>query len=73
MFPSKGENFQMILSKEKILEIFEKSGALLKGHFLLTSGRHSSKYFQCAKVLQHPEYAEKIVSGTLIDNAVYLS
>lgn len=60
MFPSKGENFQMILSKEKILEIFEKSGALLKGHFLLTSGRHSSKYFQCAKVLQHPEYAEKI-------------
>lgn len=50
----------MILSEEKILEIFKKSGALLKGHFLLTSGRHSNKYFQCAKVLQHPQYAEKI-------------
>ena len=50
----------MSLSEKEILEIFEKSGALLKGHFLLTSGRHSNVYFQCAKVLQYPEYAEKI-------------
>jgi orotate phosphoribosyltransferase len=48
------------LSEKEILEIFEKTGALLRGHFLLTSGRHSNLYFQCAKVLQYPEYAEKI-------------
>jgi len=48
------------LGEKDILQIFEKSGALLKGHFLLTSGRHSNVYFQCAKVLQYPEYAEKI-------------
>ena len=49
-----------------ILEIFKKSGALLDGHFCLTSGLHSSVYFQCALVLQYPDYcryiAEKIVS-----------
>ncbi len=47
-----------------IIEIFEKTGALKKGHFKLTSGLHSSTYFQCALVLQYPEYcallAEKI-------------
>jgi orotate phosphoribosyltransferase len=50
----------MNLNEKEILEIFEKSGALLRGHFLLTSGRHSNVYFQCAKVLQYPEFAEKI-------------
>lgn len=49
-------------SNEEILNIFYKTGALLKGHFLLTSGRHSDQYFQCAKVLQYPEYTEKICS-----------
>jgi len=43
-----------------ILRIFEKTGALLKGHFLLTSGLHSNIYFQCAKVLQHPAYTEQL-------------
>ena len=42
--------------KKEIIEIFELTGALLNGHFVLTSGRHSSTYFQCAKVLQYPEY-----------------
>lgn len=42
------------------MEIFLKTGALLNGHFLLTSGRHSSQYFQCAKVLQFPNYNEQI-------------
>ena len=32
------------------------TGALLEGHFLLSSGRHSPTYFQCARVLQYPEY-----------------
>ncbi len=39
-----------------ILDIFKSTGALLEGHFVLTSGRHSGSYFQCAKVLQYPEY-----------------
>ncbi|MBC8346050.1 MAG: orotate phosphoribosyltransferase [Candidatus Marinimicrobia bacterium] len=38
------------------LDIFRKTGALLEGHFVLTSGRHSPSYFQCAKMLQHPQY-----------------
>jgi len=46
------------MSPEAVLEIFEKSGALLTGHFQLTSGLHSRQYFQCAKVLQYPEYSE---------------
>ena len=44
------------MANENILEIFKKTNALLSGHFLLTSGRHSNQYFQCAMVLQYPEY-----------------
>lgn len=44
------------MTNNKYLEIFKKTGALLEGHFILSSGRHSPAYFQCAKVLQHPEY-----------------
>jgi len=39
-----------------MLSIFKETQALLDGHFKLTSGRHSNSYFQCAKVLQHPEH-----------------
>ena len=41
---------------EQILSIFRSTDSLLEGHFVLSSGRHSRSYFQCAKVLQHPEY-----------------
>ncbi len=41
-------------------EIFIETEALLNGHFLLTSGRHSNQYFQCAKVLQYPDKTEQI-------------
>ena len=44
------------MDKNDILEIFRSTGALLEGHFVLTSGKHSNTYFQCAKVLQYPEY-----------------
>ena len=44
------------MDKNDILEIFRSTGALLEGHFVLTSGRHSDTYFQCAIVLQYPEY-----------------
>ncbi len=49
-------------SENYVLNIFRQTGALLEGHFLLTSGRHSNIYFQCAKVLQHPEYSELLCS-----------
>jgi len=48
------------LTKEEILKLFEDTGALLKGHFLLTSGLHSPQYFQCAKILQYPQHAQKL-------------
>ncbi|HKI79919.1 MAG TPA: orotate phosphoribosyltransferase [Ignavibacteriaceae bacterium] len=60
----------MSLSEKEIYDVFLNTGALLQGHFLLTSGRHSDKYFQCAKVLQFPEYTEKIcekISGHFKD------
>ena len=43
---------------EDILSLFRRVGALLEGHFRLTSGLHSSGYLQCALVLQHPREAE---------------
>lgn len=43
-----------------MMEIFQKTEALLSGHFLLTSGRHSNQYFQCAKVLQFPIQTEQV-------------
>jgi len=42
---------------EKVINLLRESGAMLEGHFLLSSGRHSDKYFQCARLLQHPEKA----------------
>jgi orotate phosphoribosyltransferase len=47
----------MALNKDEILKIFRESGALLEGHFILTSGLHSDKYFQCARVFQYPWHA----------------
>ena len=44
----------------KALELFEKSGAILKGHFLLTSGLHSPVYWEKFRVLQFPEFTEQL-------------
>ena len=41
-----------------IIQLFRQTGALLEGHFLLSSGKHSAGYMQCALVLQHPEHAD---------------
>lgn len=46
-----------------MLDIFKQTGALLEGHFKLTSGRHSKNYFQCAKVLQHPRHLSEVCGG----------
>lgn len=45
----------MALTNEQILEVFKKTEGILHGHFLLTSGRHSDTYMQCAKLFVHPE------------------
>jgi len=49
-----------MLSHKKSLNILKKTNALLEGHFVLSSGMHSSKYIQCAKLLSFPHLADKI-------------
>ena len=49
-----------MLSLKKSLNILKKTNALLEGHFVLSSGLHSSKYIQCAKLLSYPNLADKI-------------
>jgi orotate phosphoribosyltransferase len=44
----------------QVLDLFRRAGALLEGHFRLSSGLHSSGYLQCAVVLQHPPMAEAL-------------
>lgn len=52
-----------LLKMEDYLDLFKKSQALLEGHFLLTSGKHSAQYMQCAQVLQYPERAAILAAG----------
>jgi orotate phosphoribosyltransferase len=47
-----------VVTAESVLDVFRRVGALLEGHFRLTSGLHSPGYLQCALVLQHPREAE---------------
>jgi orotate phosphoribosyltransferase len=51
------------MTEIEVLKIFEENGALLAGHFLLSSGLHSPRYLQCALVLQRPALAEKLGSA----------
>ncbi len=44
----------------EVLHLFRQSGALLEGHFRLSSGLHSDRYLQSALVLQHPDFAEQL-------------
>src|SRR5919112_6033595 len=48
------------MDREEVVERFRRTGALLEGHFVLTSGLHSPQYLQCALVLQHPSEAEAL-------------
>jgi orotate phosphoribosyltransferase len=45
---------------DEVMDLFKVTKAYLKGHFRLTSGLHSPEYLQCALVLQHPEFAERL-------------
>ena len=53
-------------TKDALLTLFRKTGALLDGHFVLRSGLHSRQYFQCAILLQHTDIAARIC-GWLAD------
>jgi orotate phosphoribosyltransferase len=48
------------MTRDELLDLYRRSGALLEGHFRLTSGLHSPGYLQCALVLQHPQQAEAL-------------
>ncbi len=48
------------MTRDELLDLYRRSGALLEGHFRLTSGLHSPGYLQCALVLQHPQHAEML-------------
>ena len=49
-----------MLTQDQMLEIFRKTGGILKGHFILTSGRHSDTYMQCAKLFVDPKSSEML-------------
>lgn len=48
------------MTEQEILQIFKDSGALLDGHFVLTSGNHSPHYIEKFRVLEHPRYTEML-------------
>lgn len=48
------------MEQREILKTFQDSGALMQGHFLLSSGLHSGRYLQCARVLENPQVSEKL-------------
>ena len=50
------------MENNMVLDILRECGSLLEGHFLLTSGKHSDRYCQCAKLLQYPERAERVLA-----------
>jgi orotate phosphoribosyltransferase len=51
------------LTHDSLLRLFGERGALLQGHFLLTSGLHSPRYLQCARVLMDPLLATRLGAG----------
>ena len=59
------------MTPESVLDLFRRSGALLEGHFRLTSGLHSERYLQSALVLQYPDLAEQL-GAALADRTRHL-
>ncbi len=50
-------NVITMMTKDEIIAMLKEAGVLLEGHFLLTSGRHSDRYMQCAKIFQNAKYS----------------
>jgi orotate phosphoribosyltransferase len=53
----------MMLTQDEVLNEFREAGALLEGHFILSSGLHSNRYLQCARVLMDPKRAERLCAA----------
>lgn len=51
------------MTKERALDILKDAGVLLEGHFLLTSGRHSGRYLQCARIFRNTRYSEELCAA----------
>jgi orotate phosphoribosyltransferase len=51
------------MNSEQVLDMYKKTGALLSGHFMLSSGLHSEQYLQSALVLQQPEIATELCAA----------
>src|SRR3954467_12313772 len=51
------------MTEEEVLAEFRAAGALLEGHFILSSGLHSPRYLQCARVLMDPKRAARLASS----------
>jgi orotate phosphoribosyltransferase len=51
------------MTEDQVLQEFRDAGALLEGHFILSSGLHSGRYLQCARVLMDPRRAERLCAA----------
>ena len=47
-------------TEQGILDLLQETGAILDGHFILSSGKHAARYIQCAKLLQHPDTTKRV-------------
>ncbi len=52
-----------MLTNERVEEILKEAGVLLEGHFLLTSGKHSDRYLQCARIFRNTKYSEELCAA----------
>lgn len=52
-----------MITNERVTEVLKEAGVLLEGHFLLTSGRHSNKYLQCANIFRNTKYSEELCAA----------
>ena len=58
---------------DRTQELLRKSDALLEGHFILSSGKHSNRYIQCAKLIENPVYCEevaKIIANKIMEKGI---
>ena len=51
-----------MVTRDRVEEILREINVLQEGHFLLTSGKHSNQYMQCARILEYPEYTVELSS-----------
>ncbi|MCI8497041.1 MAG: orotate phosphoribosyltransferase [Clostridiales bacterium] len=52
-----------MITQQRVLEILKEAGVLLEGHFRLTSGRHSNRYLQCARIFRNVKYSEELCAA----------